>query len=522
MHLLYSEKNGTKYASAVTSKRTEEGSRKDLKIYLGKVIDAENLIFENRKDGLVTIDLETGVKSKADIAVVPKKHDRGRKLGSASFGDVYVLDLYLREIGLMDCIDGSDIPNKDTMKALMMFYLLTDKPNSYALDWYESSYASVLYPEADMDDRRLSEFLDRIGDTVVNRSFFKLYIPWLLKDGSRAFIIDSTGVPNAIHMPITAISNHNGDLSLETRLIFVCRKDDLMPLYYRYIPGNVVDTTTLTRTVDELGCMGVEVGYIVMDAGYCTLENMEDLILSDIDFLTRLKPNFKMYKDLVEDHVQELTESTRTLHKDRFMRVYSTTHILEGTHREVWLHLILDEDMKNMEDKRTFTKWESGKITAEQRDEAYATNGLFALVSSYPMDRKDVVPTYYERGGVEQLLDTGKSTCRLGEAAVHSEEVLRGKWLVQFVDMALSRSLQNHIKDRKRELSEKKRKNKDDIPGRNLSLEHALYILGTHHCDIFEHTVLPRETKSNATATYKLLGIKVPRRIDNPDESDSK
>ena len=517
MHLMLAKKGSGTYATAAESKRVGDKVVKTDRIYLGRVVDLEKGVFESKERGLFTFDLETGEFGEADMSGLPKK-DRGKRLLTADFGDMYVLDRFIRDTGMYGCIEAAGSPNADTFKALVCYYVLSSDPNSWALDWYSSSYASVLFPEADLDDRRISEFLKRIGDPEVQRAFFKAYIPMITENDPVAFILDSTGVPNSVHMDITAVNNHNGEVSREVRVIFVCRKSDRMPLFARYVPGNIVDSETLARTIDELSCLGVEPEYAILDAGYCTLENMEGLLESHIGFITRLKPNYKMYKDMVEEFAGELGADTRVLHNDRFIRVYSAERRMENGGRKVWLHLMVDEDMKNAEEKTAFKKFQVGDIDREQLERAYATAGMFVLVSSFWIDREEVIPTYFDRGGIEQVFDTGKTEGRLGKAAVHTEEAFRGKLLLDFISIVVKQMLQNHLKERKEILSARKRKNRDAIPGRNLSANHAMYVLRCQKCDVFENRILPRECTKSVNEAYKLFGYECPRYIDTPSE----
>jgi hypothetical protein len=52
----------------------------------------------------------------------------------------------------------------------------------------------------------------------------------------------------------------------EIRLIYVVVLDTFNPIYYRAIPGNVVDIVTLKITINELKSMNVNVRYSVLDA----------------------------------------------------------------------------------------------------------------------------------------------------------------------------------------------------------------------------------------------------------------
>ena len=97
MHIMYRKSASGEYAVAANSARIDGKVVKTDSIYLGKVIDREKRIFENRERGIFTFDPETASFGKVDLAVVPKKN-RGRKMGSVDFGDAYVLDRYM-EIG---------------------------------------------------------------------------------------------------------------------------------------------------------------------------------------------------------------------------------------------------------------------------------------------------------------------------------------------------------------------------------------------------------------------------------------
>ena len=513
MHLMLSKKGSGTYATASASKRVGRKVVKTDSVYLGKVIDLEKGIFESKERGIYTYNVETGEFGTADLSAVPTK-SRGKRTCVADFGDIYLLDCFLKESGLYKCIDGSGCLNTDTMKALIAFSVLTKEPYSWAEDWYESSFASVLYPKADLDGRRISEFLKQIGEGDVHRTFFQNYLEMIIGQTPTAFMVDSTGAPNSVRMPITGINNHNGEISKEVRLVYVCRKSDRVPLYYRYVPGNLNDASTLERTIEELRCYDINPDYVILDAGYCTLENMKYLMKSSIGFITRLRPNYEIYKTIVKEHLADLTEDARTLHNDRFIRVVSKEMSFEGAPRKVWVHLMLDEDMKNNEEKSAFIRCREGKITEEEMKKINASAGIFVIVSTFWIEKDQVAPTYYERGGIEQLFDTGKTNGRVSKVAVHTEEVYNGKTLIDFIALTANRMLQIRMNEVGEKLAKRKRKHKDAIPGRNLSVNHALYILRGQKCDIFENKTLPRECTKRMNEAYTALDFTSPKSID--------
>lgn len=153
-----------------------------------------------------------------------------------------------------------------------------------------------------MDGRRISEYYEVVGQEYNYRGFFGSDIP-LVTEGEETVkaIIDSTGLPNDVHMPITAVSNHNRDINNEVRLIIVMDRDRWMPIFARYVPGNIVNSSTLIQTMRELEQQGVRCAYALMDVGYPTESNIRNLYESNVSFMSRLDCGSNLYKGLREE-----------------------------------------------------------------------------------------------------------------------------------------------------------------------------------------------------------------------------
>ena len=88
-----------------------------------------------------------------------------------------------------------------SLLALFLFYLEYQVPNGNALDWFEGNYASVLYPDARMDDQRISEVLSVLGKKETKSAILRKYYEW------ETF---KNGTINNFHCSLTAVSSHNG------------------------------------------------------------------------------------------------------------------------------------------------------------------------------------------------------------------------------------------------------------------------------------------------------------------------
>ncbi|MCC8152646.1 MAG: hypothetical protein LIO96_14720, partial [Lachnospiraceae bacterium] len=178
---------------------------------------------------------------------------------------------------MMDVIDTIDYSNKETLHAMVLFYTLSAMANADAIHWYQGSITRVLYPKANMASQRISELLAQIGTPDSQLTYQQKYIQFVQQhyDPDKNILIDSSGLPNSIHFPLTHRNVHNGKVSNEVRLIFVVQRSTGLPLFYRAVPGNIVDMSTLERILLHLDSLGVDIDSCIMDAGYNTADNLD-------------------------------------------------------------------------------------------------------------------------------------------------------------------------------------------------------------------------------------------------------
>jgi len=200
MYIGYDSKNGVKYAKICSSSRVD-GKVITKQKSLGRVLDEEKGIYQNRKLGIFTYDVETDTYGKPDASFVPEptKRKNHREKLILDFGDTFFLDSYINQKELRSCIDAIGYGNPDTLYAMIHYYVLCNFAVSHAAIWYEGSYVSELYPKANLSSQRISDFLASIGDEYSQRGFFTEYLKLAAtrKDGTD-ILIDSTGLPNSM------------------------------------------------------------------------------------------------------------------------------------------------------------------------------------------------------------------------------------------------------------------------------------------------------------------------------------
>ena len=419
----YESKNGVEYASLYKARREDGKKINDIE-WLGKVVDREKGIFKNRERGTFRFTLENGITE-----YLPPVQE---KL-ILDFGDSYFFKEILDKTGFMGLLTRVFEKNADVVASLVFYKSLHGGANYYAQTWWEGSYARLLFPNASLPSQRISEILREIGEEKLQRVFFRDYLQYIASLCSGCILVDSTGLPNDTHFPLTAINNHNGAISNEARLILVLDRISGLPVYFRYAAGNIVDVSTLETTVAEVKAHGINIHHAIIDAGYYSEKNIKALQRSGISFVTRMPTNRKMYKDLITKHASGLEDAKYLVkYRDRYVYIKRVEVDLFG--KSGCAYVAEDIDRKHDELRKYIgAALEDKNVTADEMNAAMQSKGLFVLISSEKIETEDILPLYYTRQAIEQVFDIGKNNSDLLPLRVHGIDSFRGHLLLSFI-----------------------------------------------------------------------------------------
>ena len=493
MFIAYDLKNGVEYGKAITSTRDGKQVNKTY-INLGRVIDKDKHIFKNRAHGIFVFNPEDGSFSTPDSSVIlpaVKRPPVKEKL-ILDFGDSYFLNQFIQNDGIKPAIDAAGCSNLDTLYTMVHYYILCRQANCPAEDWWEGNYASILYPKAELESQRISDLLAEIGDEENLRRFFKVYVKYVSKSAGdfSHILIDSTELPNSVHFPLTAISNHNGDINNEMRLICVTQQETGLPIYFRYVAGNIVDVSTLVTTIAELKECGINTKFAIMDAGYYGEDNIRTLYEHKVSFISRLKENFRLYKDLTAKYLPSIEKEANLVeYNGRYAYIKRVQCKLVDDHAG-YAYLCLDIERKGFETQKLFKRAKVQKLDKDEVFQKMSKEGAFVLVSSKRIAIDKILPTYYTRQQIEQLFDIGKNYADTLPIRVQTEETLRGHLLLTFIASVIVKRIQDKLKT---------------TSNNPISM---FMNLRNQKCKVYDDQVIAQEASKKANDCYKCFNIK--------------
>lgn len=505
MKLCYQIKGNYTYAKIPGKSYRANGKvKKKNAVYLGRVIDMENNVFFNKERGVFTYDPDAGTYGEVapSFQGLLKNDQRKKPRLILDFGDAYFLDALIRDMHYDEVLDCVSYGNRDTLWAMVAYYILSSRANLHANTWLEGSFAGLLYPGADIHSQRISKLLADLGKEETRRSYFRAHIDWLKRHvcDDPAIIVDSTGLPNMIRMNLTQTSNHNGKISNEARMVTAVQRDSGYPMMFRTIPGNIVDVTTLSATITTLAEYGVHTDMALLDAGYVSADNMKALRDAGIDFIARLpEKNKTLYSEVQKKGMGELKRPENLVEFNGRYVYAKQVECSIGEH-VAYAYLCFDVDASGDENHKAIKHSRKKKKGGSEMHQVFESSGIFVLVSSLPYQASEVLSVYYTRQLVEQYFDLGKGLSRLTPLRVHNEQRVLGHLLLSQVAATIHLYIQKKMKSF----------HEDSVE--------MFMGLRNQKCIVYTSRIVTNEGQSNATLYYNKFNIKYPVYFDKSGE----
>lgn len=428
-------------------------------------------------------------KKKKIIKRKVKKEDEKLIL---DFGDVYLLNEFMKKVKIHSLLNRVFGEKTKYLLAMICYRLCYPSAMSYAKIWNDGSIARILF-NSKLSSQRISDFLRDIGDENVQRDFFKTHISSFVKS-KNGVIIDTTSLPNQIHFPFNAWGRCDVGIDKQIRFLFVVDKDCSLPIFFRYLPGNVVDVSSLSATIGELRNLGISNNFVLTDAGFYSEENIKGLFDDGIDFLTRLPSSRKLYKTLVREEVADIEKFKHAAgYGKRALFVKQKKIQLFG--KDAYAHIILDPETKGHKIKRLLLE----ELEEKSRDDdeiqfKMMKCGIMILISSFKIEKEELLPFYYMRQAAEQLFGFSKDDLKLIPLRVHGEETLRGYLLLTFITLIVFAMFRKKL-------------------GKKYTVEEILLTMRSLKCKVYDKEIIVQEVTKQQREITEELDIIMPKNL---------
>ena len=317
------------------------------------------------------------------------------------YGDSYALNKVLESSGLKQLLKDCFVDH-DQIMALVLYQLAQGGAMPHYQNWSEGNIVQQIFPTPNLTSQRISDLLKIMGKAEVQRKFFKAYIAAFFKD-KHGVLIDSTALPSNINSSLNSWGYGAGGVDKKVGCLMLVDKASKLPIFFRSIPGEIADVSTLEATFKEIKLLGLKAEHAIFDAGHFSETNITYLCQMKINFISRMPKSRKVFAELVNKHKRNLEDMSNAIqYGDRVVFMKSVKIKLYGY--KMFAHIILDPDKKAKDMKYLMLDALSNPTEKSDTQEKIAQAGMLILISSNSLDRAEVLPSYYARQSIEQFL----------------------------------------------------------------------------------------------------------------------
>ena len=486
---------------------------------LGKIVwlspDKQSGIFLSRTRGLVEYDSATGEFKEVDREDprLPEGELFPDPPVHTIFGDAYMLMRFLHDCGMSRVLAEAfpEMQRRERLLAHILHGILKDGGRISCGDFIGKSVASNVLSGVPVKSLASdTAFFMMMGEDKARIEFFRAFVREMRRrDPSfgHCCFVDTTPLPNDIAgIPTNALCSHGLEsTSVQTRLTIVLDKATGLPVWFAFIPGNVLDFNTLRKLLEDVEeSLDITIEDLTLDAGYVTFDLLrarEEGVFDSLIARMPAKNGFpfhELYKACKRKFHSGRYEFSRNMHT--YFGEKKATKI-DGMDIFAYVYV----DWINAYQGRS--KWEENNpgayeaMTGPQKDWRSVQDGFFVLISDKDKQPSDILDDYFGRMDMEPFNETSKECFDLLPPSSWSVQTVWGKVLYDIMNTIVLLLLRKDISARK-----------DKKYARSTS-----YIIGKCQslmCLSKKNGTISVETPNKqAKEAFRLVGISIPSNV---------
>lgn len=429
--------------------------------------------YDNETGKIVPTDGRNKKKAKEkeaetrDKAVINSAH-------RSFYGATYLLDAIGEKLGITQDLKQCFPDEYKQILSLAYYLILEDSTPLYRFEKWGSLHK---HPYANnITSQRSSELFASITEESKQR-FFILQGKRRIEEEFWAYDTTTLSSYSDILRQVQYGHNKEHDKLPQLKLALVFGEDSNLPFYYRKLAGNIPDSKTIRRFLEELDILGYSKVKLIMDRGFFSEYNINSLFQNHIKFLMSAKMSLNFIQNELDDiydtfrdfeHYNEnyalYYRTVRTNWNYTQNRPYKGDKLKES--RRIYIHFYYNIDQA-ADDEKDFDRrlialkqeLESGEripqheklyqqyftykttpkrgthvtVIEENVNAAKRNYGFFALITNEKMDAITALELYRNKDVVEKAFGNLKERLNMRRNLVSSEQSLDGKLFIQFV-----------------------------------------------------------------------------------------
>jgi transposase len=389
---------------------------------------------------------------------------------SITAGPFYVLERISKLLGLKHALKMFFPTNYDLIESIAYYIAETGDPLYRIEGWSETH----LHPFGSfIGAPRVTELLQEIKEDQIE-SFIGYWLKKASEDEFLFFDITSISSYAKSNEYIRYGYNRDGEKLEQINLAILLGQESRLPWYFRTLPGNINDVSTLQTTMRHIDLMGFKNISYVLDKGFYSQTNINNLLKFHSHFLLSIPKNRIWVEKILDNYIDVITQPDNYHEISDNDYFYAIKHIFtwEKTSRRVYLYIIYDNNKKGedytlfiknlyilkkqiLDNKidqhlyNNFSKYLIIKNTPKRGLKVIFNNdiiktyenrycGFNCYLSSLNKMPIDIIKLYRDKDKVEKGFDDMKNLLDCKRLRVHKVESMNPRIFIQFISLILS------------------------------------------------------------------------------------
>lgn len=392
-------------------------------------------------------------------------------------GPTLILDALTAQLGLKNLLK-SCFPSTYQQIMTAAYYLVADGGAlSHCSTWCKS-HAPLMAPS--LVTQRLSEILSSIT-LDAKQTFLKKWMKEVLEDDYLCYDITSVSSYSALNEYIKYGHNRDKEALPQLNLAVLFGQNGRLPVYFQRLPGNITDVSTLRNLLKTFKALEMQTLSYVMDKGFYSKKNVDDLFAAKDKFLLAVPLNNKWLQAAIDDVYESIhgPEGYKKL-DDEAIYVHTRLYPWGDKKHRCYLHLyykpharanaIDSFNEKLLEYKKELENGQPNSKHQDAYDEFFIIKntpkrglkvifnetavqkhikrytGFQALLSNRVKDPVQALTIYRDKDVVEKCFDDMKNQLDMKRLRMHSSSTTDGRLFVQFIALIYVSALRREMR----------------------------------------------------------------------------
>jgi len=462
---IHRKANGAAYVYSVESYwDKEKKAPRNRQICLGRLNEETGEIIPSKR----MARMEKGAKTPPEIQASAKVH-----------GPYTVLMKLAKDLGLLRILHESFPSIHEEILSLTFFLVQNERALSRCEFWSENNDHPYGHP---LTSQRVRELLTLITEND-RQHFLSLWLKQL--DEKEMLCYNTTSISSyaKANEYVCFWEMRNNEKLQQTNLAMLFGQESGLPAYYRRMPWNTTDASTLQTMIDTLDCLGKTKLQFVLDHSFYSEKNVDALLNKQQHFVLMVPSHCEWLRNIIEQHMESIASPEHYRQTDESETLYMISHLHHWKNHSCYVHLYYNasraaeefdkltkklvlckkeletEDLKE-ENKELYEKLFIVKRTpkrglsvtyndAEIQKYRNQYAGFFCIMTNVKMESDEVLEIYRRRNVVENCFDGLENERDVKRLRVHSPGTMDSRIFIQFIALILMSKIREITKKAK-------------------------------------------------------------------------